>query len=223
MSTTTPNFNLIKPELSDAADITAMNLNWDIIDENLGKGKGNGNILVNATSSDGTTYTATSEDITSLFVGLRITIIPNRNSAALTPTLDINGLGAKNIIMPIDGVNSSMATNAAKLPTWVGANQPMEIVYDGTRWKSEVRAQSAQYMYGQVAIAGGGTGADTAEEALNNLGAAPIASPTFTGTPTTEAGTDYTTKKLRNVLFGTSAPTYETQWSNGDIFIVYTP
>ena len=35
MSTTTTNLGLIKPELTDVADITAMNQNWDIIDENL--------------------------------------------------------------------------------------------------------------------------------------------------------------------------------------------
>jgi len=35
MSTTTANYNLIKPELSDVADITAMNENWDVIDEAL--------------------------------------------------------------------------------------------------------------------------------------------------------------------------------------------
>ena len=35
MSTTTTNFSLIKPELTDAADITAMNQNWDKIDEQL--------------------------------------------------------------------------------------------------------------------------------------------------------------------------------------------
>lgn len=33
MSTTTKNFGLIKPELTDAADITAMNENWDKIDD----------------------------------------------------------------------------------------------------------------------------------------------------------------------------------------------
>lgn len=33
MSTTTTNLGLIKPELTDAADITAMNQNWDRLDE----------------------------------------------------------------------------------------------------------------------------------------------------------------------------------------------
>lgn len=35
MSTTTTNYGLVKPELTDVADITAMNPNWDIIDEKL--------------------------------------------------------------------------------------------------------------------------------------------------------------------------------------------
>lgn len=35
MSTLTPNIGLIKPELSDPADITALNANWDKIDEKL--------------------------------------------------------------------------------------------------------------------------------------------------------------------------------------------
>ena len=37
MSTTTPNYGLVKPQLTDAADITAMNPNWDKIDEELKK------------------------------------------------------------------------------------------------------------------------------------------------------------------------------------------
>ena len=36
MSTLTPNLGLIKPELSDPADITALNDNWDIIEAILG-------------------------------------------------------------------------------------------------------------------------------------------------------------------------------------------
>jgi hypothetical protein len=36
LSTTTPNYGLIKPELTDPANITVMNENWDKIDELLG-------------------------------------------------------------------------------------------------------------------------------------------------------------------------------------------
>jgi archaellum component FlaC len=35
MSTLTTNYNLIKPDLTDPADITAMNANWDKIDNQL--------------------------------------------------------------------------------------------------------------------------------------------------------------------------------------------
>lgn len=35
MSTKTANYNLVKPEFTDAADITAMNPNWDTIDTTL--------------------------------------------------------------------------------------------------------------------------------------------------------------------------------------------
>lgn len=37
MSTTTTNFGLIKPGLTDSADITQMNSNWDVVDTELKK------------------------------------------------------------------------------------------------------------------------------------------------------------------------------------------
>lgn len=37
MSTRTPNLGLVKPELNDPADITAMNENWDKIEEEFNK------------------------------------------------------------------------------------------------------------------------------------------------------------------------------------------
>ena len=43
MSTLTTNYNLVKPAMTDAADITAMNGNWDKIDTTL-KGLDNGKV-----------------------------------------------------------------------------------------------------------------------------------------------------------------------------------
>lgn len=37
MSTTTTNYKLVKPDLTDPADITAMNVNWDKVDDELKK------------------------------------------------------------------------------------------------------------------------------------------------------------------------------------------
>ena len=53
-----------------------------------------------------------------------------------------------------------------------------------------------------------------------NISVAPLESPSFTGTPTVSAGTDYTTRKLRNVILSTSEPT-SSNGQNGDIWIVY--
>ena len=47
---------------------------------------------------------------------------------------------------------------------------------------------------------------------------APLTSPTFTGTATVAAGTDYTTAKLRNVILSTANPS---GGNNGDIWIKY--
>lgn len=47
---------------------------------------------------------------------------------------------------------------------------------------------------------------------------APLASPTFTGTPATAANTNYTTAQLRNITLSTADPS---GGSNGDIWIKY--
>lgn len=55
---------------------------------------------------------------------------------------------------------------------------------------------------GTVAIANGGTGATTAGAALTNLGAAPLASPTFTGTPAAPtAAADTNTTQVATTAF----------------------
>ena len=71
---------------------------------------------------------------------------------------------------------------------------------------------NAANVTGTVALANGGTGATTAAAALTSLGAAPIASPAFTGTPTaiTQAPSDdsnalATTAFVKNAATETSA------------------
>lgn len=124
---------------------------------------------VAATSSDGVSYTATVPGLTELYAGLTLTIIPDKASTVITPTLNVNGLGAKNIIMPIGGASTSVTTNAAKLTAWLSAGAPVVVKYDGTRWKSEIQAASAQYLYGNVPVTSGGTGAANAADARTNL------------------------------------------------------
>lgn len=173
MSITTANFKFIKPELSDPADITELNANWDKIDEELANA---GTVVVEAISTDGVSYTATVPFLTELSNGLEITIIPNMTSTSINPTLNVNGLGAKNIRLPL-GVNTS-ATVAANLPTFLGKGKPVKLLFDATylnnigMWKTiSTYRTSATDLYGITPVANGGTGADTPEVARKNLGA----------------------------------------------------
>lgn len=129
-----------------------------------------GTPIINITSTDGITYTGTVNNLTELTKGYELVVIPDLASTQTTPKLNINGLGDKNIIMPIDGVNTVIGSNAATLANWLSANAPTRIMFDGTRWKADVRAVSAANIYGTVAIKKGGTGATTAETARANLG-----------------------------------------------------
>lgn len=166
MATTTNKFNLTKPELSDAADIRVINANWDKIDSELFKATF-GNVIT-ISSSDGISYTATVDGITELYAGLTLQVKPNIQGTNKTPTLNLNNLGAKNIIMPIDGTNTVIGTNGAYNDNWLTV-APLTITYDGTRWRSSVKAQNANSLYGTVTISHGGTGAGTAELARENL------------------------------------------------------
>lgn len=181
MSTTTTNFKLFKPELSDPADITELNANWDKIDDELTRA---GRIIVEAISTDGISYTATVPYLTELSNGLEITIIPNMTSASINPTLNVNGLGAKNIRLPL-GVNTS-ATVAANLPTFLGQGKPVKLLFDATylntgMWKTiSTYRTSAPDLYGVTPIENGGTGSDNAEQGRKNLGAVSVKTTTAT-------------------------------------------
>lgn len=166
MATTTSNYNLIKPALTDVADITAFNSNWDTIDTNLKKASESGGTpTVTATSTDGVAYTATASNITELTNGLTITIIPNRDSASTSITLNVNGLGAKSIVIPL-----SMNTGTSVAPkdtTFIVANRPLTLQYDSRYstyggWRTLGKQKtSASDLYGTVPVASGGTGKDS--------------------------------------------------------------
>lgn len=122
-----------------------------------------------STEGDGENYTATVNGMTSFVVGMKVTIIPNVTSTTTTPKLNVNGLGAKTIRMPIT-YNTSL-TSTGVIDGWLLANKPVTVQWNGTYWITvDLVRTSAQYLYGAVPIANGGTGATTAEEALINLG-----------------------------------------------------
>ena len=124
--------------------------------------------LVTASSSDGVAYTATVPGLTSLSAGVEITIIPAKVSASATPTLNVNSLGAKYIRM-LTGYNTTTTTTGA-VASWLAANKPVKVRYDGTYWIADLQRASANALSGTVKIENGGTGATTAAAALKGLG-----------------------------------------------------
>lgn len=148
MSTTTPKLGLIKPELTDAADITAFNSNWDKIDEsfdnqNYAGSSSPGGVANSAVKLEtsrtirtnlGSTSTASFDGTQNVTPGVTGTLpIANGGTGATTAEQARINLGA---------ASSSHSHTINDLPT--------------------------------IPVAKGGTGATTASQALTNLGAAPV-------------------------------------------------
>jgi hypothetical protein len=170
MSTTTTNYGLIKPELSDTADITAYNSNWDKIDSELNAIKPKS---VTAFSEDGVKYYATINGITELYNGLEITVCPQTANKAINPTLDVNGLGAKTIKLPLS--TNTAATTTIPVSSFV-ALRSVKLMYDsgaGIWIMVDKQLTSANTLYGVVPISKGGTGADNSKDARTMLGITP--------------------------------------------------
>lgn len=168
MSTTTNNFGFLKPELTDAADITAYNENWDKLDGQLSNVK---NAVVVANSSDGASYVTTIPNVESLYSGLKIIITPDVNNTSNNPTIDVNNLGSKQIRLPLS-INNAAYVN---LPVnYLTAGNPVELMYDADYnngvWRVHGKQKtSASDLYGTVPIESGGTSANNGSDGLKNL------------------------------------------------------
>lgn len=120
------------------------------------------------TSGDGSAYTATVPNITELTAGISFIMVPNVVSTTTTPTLNLNGLGAKYIRRRLSSATGT--TVAGSAASWITANKPVRVVYDGTFWLIDVTRPSGSDIYGIVPISAGGTGASSVSGALTNLG-----------------------------------------------------
>lgn len=102
-----------------------------------------------ASSTDGVSYTATVTGIDSLSAGSSFIMIPNKTSASTTPTLNVNGLGAKTIKRRLSSISTSVQSGYSN--TWISVNKPFTVVYDGTYWIVEGLTQPAGAdVYGAV-------------------------------------------------------------------------
>ena len=100
MSTQTTNYGLIKPQLTDTPDITAMNVNWDTIDEKLKEVADNASSAGTTSVTGAGTITVTIEDNTEYTYEAvsSLTMTGNTNTAhgivyfgASKPTISVSG------------------------------------------------------------------------------------------------------------------------------------
>lgn len=144
------------------------------------------------TTGTGAAYAATVDGITALTIGAKFTMVPHTVSTTTAPTLNVNGLGAKNIRIRL--TSSTTATIQLTSASFLTANKPVNVVYDGSYWVIDDFAQpDVNSLYGTVPISKGGTGATTAAKALANLGAMPKANITI--------GTDKPTSSTSGIFY----------------------
>lgn len=128
-----------------------------------------GERIVTAHSENGENYTVELPGIAKLYTGLEITIIPDTTSTTTLPKLNINGLGDVHLKRRITG--STSITVQSEGENFLVASQPIRVFYNGKVFIADMARPHATDIYGSVPIECGGTGADNAEEARNNLGA----------------------------------------------------
>lgn len=134
-----------------------------------------------ATSGTGAAYKADVKAIDALTVGVNFTIVPHVANSTSSPTLNINGFGAKAIRQRLsNGTNDSVELANG----FLAAGKPVHVVYDGVNWIVDMPKPVATHLEGVAPVSSGGTGATVAATALNNLGITwGTAEPPANGTP----------------------------------------
>lgn len=123
--------------------------------------------IVAVKSENGVDYTASVGEIEELVAGFAMIIVPNMGSTNADITLNVNGLGAKHVRLPVSTDTESAAVPNS--PTFYAALKPVLVMYDGVYWKVWVSKPSAQDFDGVMPIEHGGTGAGELVDVKTNL------------------------------------------------------
>nr|DAQ07471.1 MAG TPA: tail repeat-like protein [Caudoviricetes sp.] len=131
-----------------------------------GNESGGGEKIITTTGT-GESYIASVDGVIALTPGISFVMIPHVTSAKTMPTLNVNGLGAKNIRMRIS--NSTTSTTPLSSENMLVANKPTRVMYDGTQWIIDIVRPNVTNLYGTLTVEQGGTGGKTAAAARTNL------------------------------------------------------
>lgn len=109
------------------------------------------------TGGSGAAFTATVDGVSDLQKGMLLIIVPHVVSASTTPTLNINGLGAKTLSRRTS--STTAAGTAGYSANWITSGVPLLVEYDGTYWVAIGQAKpSAADLTGTAPVSAGGTG-----------------------------------------------------------------
>lgn len=147
--------------LMSASDKSKLDGLQDILDSKVDTVNGQYTVT---TAGDGAAYTATVPGITTLTAGVSFIMVPHVVSTSTTPTLNVNGLGAKTIRRRLSAIATGVQSGYTT--SWLAVNTPYRVIYDGTYWIVEGNTKpSASDLYGAVPVekAGVATGGTTGQ------------------------------------------------------------
>lgn len=79
---------------------------------------------------------------------MKFTMIPHVVSAAVSPTLNVNNLGAKPIRQRLS--NSTLSTAPGATANWLAAGKPVDVMYDGQFWVVDFVRPNMASAYGEL-------------------------------------------------------------------------
>lgn len=172
------------------------------------------------TEGTGEAYTATVPWIKELTPGAEFIMIPHVASDSTAPTLNVNGLGAKQIRRRHSATSGGFVFGYGN--GWLTANAPIRLIYSGLYWITDLTKPESFDISGIMSIEQGGTGANNASSACTNLGAVKKSGDTMTGILYAQSNTSYTTAQVRNIQVSTSDLTAGTSTlASGNLYFVY--